>query len=132
MTKQEILQLFKSSIDMIDLEGNFPDIDWAVTEFEDGQQEIIVRLQGEDSDFRPTSDYAIIDAVEMKDIPDAVKNSITLRKRKRIMKRLRRVRFENAIFKRIRALIVPAGISVRRLIKILQNNLPVETVEDEL
>jgi hypothetical protein len=129
MTKQEALQKFASHVDVPGLKSDFPEIDWVVTELDDGQQEIIIRLQGEDVDFRPGADYAVIDALEMKDIPDAVKNSITLRRHKRLITRNRRDRFENAIFRRIKALIAPAGISVHRLIKILKRHLPVVEVE---
>ena len=160
MTKDEILQKFKRSIDMIDLEGNFPDIDFVVTELEDGQQEIIIRLQGEDSDFRPGGDYDAISAFKLTDFrrpvvpeagaddsayitacgdievlradffPGVAINTSTLRRGQDRKKRNRRKRFEKAIFKRVKALIVPAGISVRRMIKILQNNLPVQ--EDDV
>jgi hypothetical protein len=129
MTKQEALQKFATHVDLSGMMDDFPDIDWVVTELDDGQQEIIIRLQGEDVDFRPAADYAVIEAIEVKDIPNVVKNSITLRRHKRLITRNRRDRFEHAIFRRIKALIIPAGISVQRLIKILKMHLPV--TEDE-
>lgn len=129
MTKEEALQLFESSIDMIDLEGNFPDIDMVVTELEDGQQEIIVRLQGVDFDFHPASDISVIEAMVYDDLPDGAKNDIVLRKHKRKMIRTRKQRRDLALLKRVKALVLPAGVSLREFVKTLRHNLPGKEAE---
>ena len=149
MTKQEALQKFASHVDVPALKADFPDLDYVITELEDGQQEIIVRLQGEDSDFRPSAYVAEIDAVTMADfrIPDDAsleeiaaiealvleyfpdgkpKSGIVLRKHKRKLIRLRKRRRDIALLKRIKTLIAPAGVSLRKIEKVIRNNMPVE------
>ena len=129
MTKQETLQLFRSSIDLIDLEGNFPDCDMVVSELEDGQQEIIVRLQGVDPDFHPASDITDIEAMTIESLVDGVKNSIVLRKQKRKMIRAKKQRRDIAMLKRVKALVLPAGVSLREMAETIRHNLPVEEAE---
>jgi hypothetical protein len=130
MTKNEALQLFLNSVDMIDLEGNFPDVDFVVTELSDGQQEIIIRLQGEDTDFRPTVDLSAIDSMTMDDLPDgSVRSKVCLEKCQRKMTRIRNQRRDIALLKRIESLISPAGVSLRDIAEVIQRNLPVEDVE---
>jgi hypothetical protein len=129
MTKQEALQLFASHVDVASLKSDFPDIDWIVNELSDGQQEIVIRLQGEDPDFRPAVDLAAIDEITMQDIPAEVKNAITLRKHKRKARRIRRARRDAAIFKRIDAMRIPMGITIRRCMRILRDKIEIQ--EDE-
>ena len=130
MTKQEALQLFASHVDVPALKVDFPDLDYVITELEDGQQEIIIRLQGEDSDFRPAADIAIIDAMTFDDLPDGeVKNSVVLRKRKRKLIRKRKRRRDIALLKRIKTLVAPAGVSLKAIAKVIRHNLPVEETE---
>ena len=132
MTKQEALQLFLSSVDLIDLEGNFPDVGFVVTELEDGQQEIIIRLQGEDSDFRPAADLAVIDAMTRASLPvGMVRNDIVLRNHKRRMRNARKRRRDLALLKRIKTLIAPAGVSLRKIANVIKENIPV-TQEDNV
>ena len=96
MTKQEALQLFVSHVDVSALMADFPDLDYVITELEDGQQEIIVRLQGEDSDFHPTADIATIDAMTFDDMPaEKIKNTIVLRKHKRKLINFQTLTFSN-------------------------------------
>lgn len=128
MTKQEALQLFASHVDVPALKADFPDLDYVITELEDGQQEIIIRLQGEDADFHPASDVASIDEIEVKDLPYATKNMITLRNHKNKLKRQRLRRRNNAILKRVRALLKPTGVSVRHFVKIIRHSLPEQEV----
>ena len=130
MTKKEALQKFASHVDVSAMIDEFPDIDWVVTELEDGQQEIIVRLQGEDTDFRPGGDLAVIDSVLMKDIPNPVKNTITLRKYKKQARRARLTRRDNAWLKRVNKMRKEMGMSVRRCVRLLQSKLPVQ--EDDV
>lgn len=130
MTKQEALQLFASHVDIPALKSDFPDLDYVITELEDGQQEIIVRLQGEDSDFRPNADISVIDAMTFDDLPaEKPKNTIVLRKHKRKLIRIRKHRRDIALLKRIKTLITPAGISLRKIAKVIRQNLPVEELE---
>ena len=130
MTKNEALQLFLNSVDMIDLEGNFPDVDFVVTELVDGQQEIIIRLQGEDPDFRPAVDLVVVDAMTMADLPDgSVRSKVCLEKCQRKMTRVRNSRRDYALLKRIKSLITPAGVSLRGIVEVIQRNLPVEDTE---
>ena len=130
MTKQEALQKFVSHIDVPALKAAFPDADFVVTELEDGQQEIIIRLQGEDTDFRPSADIAIIEAMTFDDLPDGkVKNSIVLRKHKGKLIRIRKYQRDIALLKRIKTLIAPAGVSLRKIVKVIRCNLPVEDIE---
>ena len=125
MTKQEALQLFLSSVDLIDLEGNFPDVGFVVTELEDGQQEIIIRLQGEDSDFRPAADLAVIDAMTRASLPvGMVRNDIVLRNHKRRMIDARKRHRDLALLKRIKTLIEPAGVSLRKIANVIKENIP--------
>ena len=130
MTKKEALQKFASHIDLSAMMDDFPDIDWVMTELEDGQQEIIIRLQGADPDYNPAGDLAVIDSVAMKDIPNSVKNSITLRKYKKQARRARLDRRDNAWLKRVNGMRKEMGMSVRRCVRLLQSKLPI--VEDEL
>ncbi|MBW8016236.1 MAG: hypothetical protein FVQ82_08620 [Planctomycetes bacterium] len=129
MNKNEALQLFKSSINMIDLAGNFPDCDMVVSELEDGQQEIVIRLQGKDPDFNPSAEIAVIESMGLEDLTDGVKNNIVLRKRKRKMIRERKRRRDFALLKRVKSLVSPAGVSLREIAETIQLNLPVEEVE---
>jgi hypothetical protein len=130
MTKQEALQLFASHVDVSGLTDDFPDLDWVATELEDGQQEIIVRLQGEDSDFRPAVDLAAIEAMTRADLPDgSVINETVLRKYKRKMIRSRKLSRDIALLKRIKSLIAPAGVSLRRIAKVIRHNIPAEEIE---
>ncbi len=130
MTKQEALQKFKSHIDIPALRSDFPNIDFVATELEDGQQEIIIRLQGEDPDFRPAADLAVIDSMTKEDLPDGmVKNTIVLRRHKRKLKDVRKRRRDIALLKRIKTLIEPAGLSLRKIAKIISRNIPVTREE---
>ena len=129
MTKQEALQLFATHVDIPALKADFPDLDWVATELDDGQQEIIIRLQGEDSDFRPAVDIVTIEALDRTALPDGVKGTIALRKLKRKLIRERNRRRDVAIFKRIKSLADPAGVSLRNVAKVIMNNLPAEEVD---
>lgn len=130
MTKQEALQTFSSHVDIAGLKNDFPDIDWVITELEDGQQEIIIRLQGADPDFHPSADIAVIDAMTVNDITMfSVKNEGTLEKEKRITKRQRIVLRDNAIFKRVRQILLDAGLKPRKALKIVKERLAAEEVE---
>ncbi|MCF7954414.1 MAG: hypothetical protein K9M75_01295 [Phycisphaerae bacterium] len=124
MTKQEALQLFISHVDVPGVRSSFPDLDYVVTELEDGQQEIIIRLQGKDADFRPDSDIAAIEAMVLDDLPDGIKNTIVLRKHKRKLIRERKRRRDIALLKHVKSLVLPAGVSLREFAEILQHNLP--------
>ena len=129
MKKNKALRLFKSSINMTDLEGYFPDCDMVVSELDDGQQEIVIRLQGKDPDFYPAADIAVIESMVVKDLPDGVKNNIVLRKRKRKMIRARKRRRDIALLKRIKSLVLPAGVSLREISEVIRQNLPVKEIE---
>ena len=130
MTKEQALQLFASHVDVPALMVDFPDLDWVATELEDGQQEIIIRLQGVDSDFYPAVDIALIDAMTVADLPDGrVKNQVVLRKYKRKMIRVRKRLFYKALLKRIKALIVDAGVPLRTMAKVVQHSIPTEDDE---
>jgi len=132
MTKQEALQLFTSHVDIGGLKADFPDIDFVVTELADGQQEIIIRLQGADADFRPAADLAVIDAMTRADIPAGmVRNDIVLRNHKRRMRNARKRRRDLALLKRIKTLIEPAGVSLKRIADVIKENIPV-TQEDNV
>ncbi|MBW8017997.1 MAG: hypothetical protein FVQ82_17645 [Planctomycetes bacterium] len=130
MTKQEALQLFVSHVDIPALKADFPDIDWVVTELEDGQQEIIIRLQGEDSDFHPAADLAVINNMTKADLPDGmVKNTIVLRRHQRQLGYARKRRRDLALLKRIKTLIEPAGVSLRKIADVIKENIPVTQEE---
>ena len=130
MTKQEALQLFASHVDVPALKVDFPDLDYVITELEDGQQDLIIRLQGEDSDFRPAADIAAVEAMTFSDLPDdKVKNQVVLRKYKRKLIRVRKRRRDIALLKRIKTLVAPAGVSLKAIAKVIRHNLPVEDTE---
>ena len=130
MTKQEALQLFASHVDIPALKADFPDLDWVATELDDGQQEIVIRLQGVDSDFSPAADIALINAMTVADLPDGmVKNQVVLRKYKRKMIRIRKRLFYKALLKRIKALIVDAGVPLRTMAKVILHSIPAELDE---
>ncbi|MBW8017097.1 MAG: hypothetical protein FVQ82_13005 [Planctomycetes bacterium] len=130
MTKQEALQLFVSHVDIPALKADFPDIEYVATELDDGQQEIIIRLQGEDADFRPAADLAVIDAMTRGDLPDGlVKNNIVLRRHKRKLSDARNQLRDLALLKRIKTLIEPAGVSLRKIADVIKENIPVTQEE---
>ncbi len=130
MTKQEALQLFVSHVDIPALKADFPDIEYVATELEDGQQEIIIRLQGEDPDFRPAADLAVINAMTRASLPDGmVKNTIVLRRYKRKLEDARKRRRDLALLKRIKVLIEPAGVSLRKIAKVISRSIPVTQEE---
>jgi len=129
MTKQEALQLFASHVDIPALKADFPDLDYVITELEDGQQEIVIRLQGKDPDFYPAADIAVIESMGLKDLTTGVKNNIVLRKRKRKMIRARKRRRDIALLKRIKSLVLPSGVSLREVAETIRHNLPVEEIE---
>ncbi|MBW8017936.1 MAG: hypothetical protein FVQ82_17335 [Planctomycetes bacterium] len=125
MTKQEALQLFASHVDVSGLMDDFPAVDFVVTELDDGQQEIIIRLQGADPDFRPVSDLAVINAMTRASLPDGmVRNDIVLRNHKRRMRNARKRRRDLALLKRIKTLIEPAGVSLRKIVDVIKENIP--------
>jgi hypothetical protein len=129
MTKQEALHLFASHVDVPALKIDFPDLDWVATKLDDGQLEIVIRLQGEDKDFRPGTDIAVIESMVLKDLPDGVKNNIVLCKRKRKMIRARKRRRDLALLKRVKSMVLPAGVSLREIADVIRHNLPVEEIE---
>ncbi len=129
MTNNQVLQKFAAAVDVAALRADFPGIEWVITQLEDGQQEIIIRVQGADPDFSPAADIAVIEAVAMADIPNPVKNTFTLAHHKDKMRKARLARRDLALLKRIKALISPAGVSLKKLSKIIRRNLPVEEVE---
>ena len=129
MNKTEALQEFISHVDVPGVRASFPDLDYEVTELEDGQQEIVIRLQGVDPDFHPTADIAVIESMDRADLPTGVKNTIVLRKYQREMIMARKQRRDIALLKRIKALILPAGVSLREIAKVVRNYIPVEEVE---
>ncbi len=125
MTKQEALQLFASHVDVSGLMDDFPAVDFVVTELDDGQQEIIIRLQGADPDFRPVSDLAVINDMTKNNLPDGmVKNAIVLRRHKRRLRNARKRRRDLALLKRIKTLIEPAGVSLRKIVDVIKENIP--------
>ena len=129
MTKQEALLLFASHVDIPGLKSDFPDIDYIITELEDGQQEITIRLQGIDKDFNPGDEISSIMAMTKEDIPDGqIRNIIVLKKLQKKLVRQREHRRNLALLKRIKALIIPAGVPISKIIKVLQHN---QHVEDE-
>lgn len=130
MTKQQVLQLFASHVDLPALKVDFPYLDWVITELEDDQQEIIIRLQGPDPDFHPAADIALIETMGVADLPDGVKNDIVLRKHKLKTIRARKLRRDIALLKRVKALVLSAGVSLREIAETVRHNLPVE--ENEL
>ena len=130
MNKTEALQKFASHVDVPALKVDFPDLDYVVTELEDGQQEIIVRLQGEDSDFHPAVDIAAIEALKMEDIPDAVKNTITLSKRKRKLRHDRLRLRDVALLKRIKQMSLDMGVEPKTLPRLIQGYLSAVSMED--
>ena len=125
MTKQQALQLFASHVDVAALKADFPELDWLVTELDDGQQEIIIRLQGEHSAFRPAVDLAVINAMTRASLPvGMVRNDIVLRNHKRRMIDARKRRRDLALLKRIKTLIEPAGVSLRKIANVIKENIP--------
>ena len=77
--------------------------------------------------FVDTFGFAIIEAMTYDDLPaEKFKNEIVLRKHKRKMIRLRKRRRDMALLKRIKTLIAPAGVSLRKIAKVIRHNLPVE------
>jgi hypothetical protein len=131
MTKQEALQKFASHVDLSGVMDDFPEIDWVITELDDGQQEIVIRLQGIDVDFHPAGDLAVIDSTLMADIPNAIKNTITLRKHKIIATRERLDRRDNAWLKRINGMRIEMGMSVKRCVRLIESKIPARVREDE-
>jgi len=129
MTKNEALQLFASHVDIPALKADFPDIDWVATELEDGQQEIIIRLQGEDADFRPFVDIAAIEEMDVCDLPGEVKTPLFLRKYKRRLIRQRKLRRDTALVKRVKSLVTPAGVSLKQIAGIICRNIPPDETE---
>jgi hypothetical protein len=129
MNKNEALQLFATHVDVPALKSDFPNCDMIVSELEDGQQEIIIRLQGKDPDFHPAGDIAVIESMGLEDLTTGVKNNIVLRKRKRKMIRARKRRRDIALLKRIKSLVLPAGVSLREISETIRHNLPVEDIE---
>ncbi len=129
MTKQEVLQKFASAVDVAALRADFPDIEWVITELDDGQQEIIIRVQGDDPDYRPTADLAAIASLERADVPGSIKNAITLKKHKRKLHIARLKRRDNAWLKRINQMRIDMGLDVHRCIKLIQSKIPVEESE---
>ena len=129
MTKNEALQLFASHVNIPALKADFPDLDWVATELEDGQQEIIIRLQGEDADFHPSIDIAAIEEMDVSDLPGEVKTPLFLRKHKRRLIRQRNLRRDIALLKRIKSLVTPAGVSLKEIAKIICCNIPPDEIE---
>ncbi|MCF7956140.1 MAG: hypothetical protein K9M75_10085 [Phycisphaerae bacterium] len=129
MTKQQALQSFASHVDLPALKSDFPDLDWVAVELEDGQQEIIIRLHGKDPDFYPAADIAVIESIGLEDLTTGVKNNIVLHKRKRKLIRARKQLRDIALLKRIKSLVLPAGVSLREIAETIRHNLPVEEVE---
>ena len=129
MIKEQALQLFASHVDIPALKADFPDLDWVATELDDGQQEIVIRLQGKDPDFYPAADIAVIESMGLEDLTTGVKNDIVLRKQKRKMIRARKQRRDIALLKRVKSLVLPAGVSLREIAETIRHNLPVEEVE---
>jgi len=112
VTKEEMLQKFESVFDYATFELDFPDVSWAASELEDGQQEIIVRLQGIDPGFHPSVDIAAIETMAVDQITDfTVKNPVTLKKQIRKDKEARLCERDVAIDKRIDALLNAAGLT---------------------
>jgi len=121
MTKQEALQLFASHVDVQGLKSDFPDIDWSVMELEDGQQEIVIRLQGEPDAYHPAADLAAIEAMTVDEVSlFPVKNAITLLKEKRIRKQQRIKQIEKEYIKRIKQFTLDMGIPLIRGAKVLK------------
>jgi hypothetical protein len=130
MTKLEALQKFKSHIRLVALRADFPDIDFTATRLDDGQLEIVIHLHGVDPDYNPEADIAAINAMTVEDLPDGkIKNSIVLRKHKHVRTQKRKDRRDRALLKRVKALVAPAGVSLRRIAKVIVNSIP---MEDEL
>lgn len=125
MTNQEVLEKIGGAVDIGLLRVDFPDIEHVITQLDDGSQEVIFRMQGADPDFYPAGDYAAIDAIGMKDIPNTVKNSITWKRHKKQARRLRKERLLLAIFKRVTSLMLMSGISLRQLHTFIGLQLPV-------
>jgi len=129
MNKNEALQLFASHVDIPALKVDFPDLDWVITELEDGQQEIIIRLQGEDIDFHPSIDITAIEEMGVSDLPGEVKTPLFLRKYKRRLIRQRKLRRDIALLKRVKSLITPAGVSLKQIAKIICRSIPADEIE---
>ena len=120
MTKREALQKFISHIDVASVRADFPKIDWDVSELEDGQQEIVIRLQGLDPGFRPSADIAAIEAMTVDDVVDfPVKCETTLIKQKRNRTRARLRLRDLALMKRFKCLLGAMGLSLNEGHKII-------------
>jgi hypothetical protein len=127
MTKQEALQLFASHVDIPALMADFPNLDWVATELEDGQQEIVIRLQGVDTDFHPTSDVNNVRMMTIADLPEGkAKNRIVLDGTIAIAIEERYNRRDRAILKRIVCLAQAVGISLRRIVRVLEDYISTE------
>jgi len=84
----------------------------------------------DESNLYPAEDIAVIEAMTVDDLPvGKVKNSIVLRKHKRKMIRARKRRRDIALLKRIKSLVLPAGVSLREIAETIRYNLPVEEIE---
>ena len=129
MTNQEVLQKFGEAVNVQQLKADFPDIQWVISKLDDGQQEIIIRLQGEDADFYPAADYAAIDAMTQDDNPRPVKSSLSLLKEKSARRYARKKLLHLALFKRIKTLLNSAGIPLEKFVKLINECLPVEDEE---
>ena len=141
MNKQEVLETFRNNVDVPALKAAFPDIEFAISELEDGQQEIIIRVQGEDPDLRPAADIAKLNNLKATIAHKSgdgrrvwnpaltalgITTPIRLKKYKRRGIKARKNRRDKAVFKRIKLLAVEAGIAPRRLIRLLKNHIPME------
>jgi len=112
MDKSAALQTFIDCVDIPAVRAAFPDLDYAVTELEDGQQEIVVRLQGIDPGFHPSADIATIEAKTVDQVTDfTIKSPTTLRKQIRKDKLARFGEHNVAIAKRVKALLLAAGLT---------------------
>jgi hypothetical protein len=130
MAKQEALQKFASHVDLSGVMDDFPEIDWVVTELDDGQQEIVIRLQGIDVDFHPAGDLAAIDATLVAGDDFEVKNNITLQRYKKQARQERINRRDNAWLKRINGMRIEMGMSVKRCVRLIESKMPVRVKED--
>jgi len=117
MTKEQALQLIDDS----------PNAVFKLQTLSDGQREVIILPDGEDPDYYPAQDVAAIEGMTFDDMPDGrVKNAITLRKYKAKLINTRNQRRDTALLKRIKSLVTPAGVSLRKIAKVIQRNLPEE------
>lgn len=130
MTNQEVLDKIDAAFDITLLRGDFPNVERVITQLDDGSQEIIYRMQGADPDFYPADDLVAIDAITMKDIPCAIKNTISEKRYKEQAKEVCKQKLLFAIYKRIKSMISMAGIPVKQLHTFIGLQLPV--VEEEI